>query len=131
MNGTVYVEAPKQYVEVQAQTATVMSEIPSSGTAVGGIYYYWDDNGFMSGGWQSGTVGSPMWYLIHVLNYVGDGTTQDENELIGQYLDENQNLDALFKSWEGYLNGLSEEQSMQYWDAFYGTVNIGCKERVH
>lgn len=122
MNGTVYTESPQQYVKVQARAATPLVEIPSGATAVSGVYYEWNDNGFIGGGWRQNIGGSPI-------NKVW-GNISDEDIMIKIGENPEGNLNSVFAAWDTWLDSLSEDEGTKYWDTFYNSVSLECKHRV-
>lgn len=123
--GTTYVER-KIYEEVNAFSVSARNvAIPSTATVVEGIYYIWNPGlGFQGTGWQETLEGSPM-AVYDFGAYSGDTTVDKINNYIEQY----DNLDAVFLNWSNYLDGLDAQTSMVCWDKFYQAVPTGCKMR--
>lgn len=108
-------EDVEAYSAVQAFAIdTDNTGIPSGATTVDGIYYRWDDDGFIGSGWHEEISGSPI--AIFDFDSLGYADVESYIRAVG-------NLNAVFENWE-------RNATMVEWDAFYRSVPVGCKERV-
>ncbi len=121
MNGSNYVPMP--YSPVEAYSASNDAVIPSGGTAVGGVYYDWNDNGFIGVGWFTDIETGPM------------GKFADDQAVI-DYLDklaeagQDRNLNKVFSDWQDFLGALDYETARDYMrnfeDVVYGSGGGNC-----
>lgn len=90
--------------------------IKSGASIVQGIYYMWNDQGFIGKGWQYSTNGGPT-------NIYPDFSSDED---VADYVDKNGNLDAVFKHW-------SEHYDIDGWHNFYMAVGFesGCMDVDH
>lgn len=90
--------------------------ITSGASIVQGIYYMWNDGGFTGKGWMYEVTGGPT-------NMYPDFKS---NEDVADYVDQNGNLDAVFKYW-------SEHYDLVGWHNFYMAVDFesGCMDVDH
>ena len=112
MNGINYIPSPKEEYD-----GVMAFSVPAEGTTiVRGIYYKWNENGFIGKGWMQKTQGGPtsMYPCF-----------SDDND-VAEYVAVNQNLDAVFKYW-------SQRYTLEGWDAFYNAVGVdsGCMDVDH
>lgn len=82
--------------------------IPSGASIVQGIYYMWNDEGFIGKGWMYGVQGGPT-------NMYPDFNSDDD---VANYVATNSNLDAVFSYW-------SQHYTLEGWDKFYTAVGVG------
>ena len=87
--------------------------IPSGASIVRGIYYMWNDQGFISQGWMYNVEGGPT------NTYPGFRSDDD----VAVYVANEGNLDAVFSYW-------SQNYTLTGWDNFYTKVGVdsGCMD---
>lgn len=104
--------SPVAAYSVSARDAT----IPSGASIVRGIYYMWNDDGFIGKGWMYDVQGGPT-------NMYPDFKS---NEDVADYVSTNGNLDAVFLYW-------SQHYTLDGWDKFYTAVGVGsgCMDVDH
>ena len=115
--GGYYVENRYAYEEVSAYSVSTFSnEIPSGASIVRGIYYMWNDQGFIGKGWMYDVEGGPT----NMYPYF------KSNEDVAKYVAENENLDAVFSHW-------AQNYTLEGWDKFYNAVRVdsGCMDVDH
>lgn len=109
-SGGNYVSAP--YSAVAAYSVDGTNTIPSGATIVQGVYYMWDEQGFISTGWHADMFGSP----------INSGLGNVSNDEVLAYIADpnrgNGTLDPIFANWNPDMNA---------WDVFYNAVPLGCK----
>lgn len=107
----------EQYSTVQAYTISGNNiTIPSGASIVRGIYYMWNDAGFIGNGWMYETPGGPT-------NVYSDFKGNDD---VAQYVATHGNLDDVFKNW-------AQNYTLEGWDNFYNAVGVksGCMDVDH
>lgn len=118
MSGITYVPAPQErYDGVMAFSVPAEgTTIPSGSTVVEGIYYLWNNEGFIGRGWMYEVQGGPT------NKFQGFKSNED----VAAYVIEYGSLNEVFKEWS--LNYTLEE-----WHGFYMAVGVGsgCMDVVH
>lgn len=118
MNGINYIPSPKEeYDGVMAFSVPAEgTTIPSGATIVKGIYYKWNEDGFIGNGWMRHISGGPTGMYPYFTS---------DNE-VAEYVAEHQNLDAVFEHW-------SQHYTLEGWHAFYMAVGVdsGCMDVAH
>lgn len=112
--GGYYVENRYAYEEVSAYSVSTFSnEIPSGASIVRGIYYMWDDQGFIGQGWMYDVEGGPT----NMYPYF------KSNEDVAKHVAEQGHLDAVFSHW-------AQNYTLVGWDNFYNAVGVdnGCMD---
>ncbi len=126
MYGSNYVPMP--YSPVEAYSASNDAVIPSGGTAVGGVYYEWNDSGFIGKGWFTDIETGPM------------GKFENDQAVI-DYLDklaetgQDRNLNLVFSEWQDFLKGIeisNPDLAFEYMESFRKRVlDAGGSGCVH
>ena len=118
MNGINYIPSPKEeYDGVMAFSVPAEgTTIPSGATIVRGIYYKWNERGFIGQGWMYNIPGGPTGMYPH-FNSEAD---------VAAHVAEHQNLDKVFEHWSQYY-------TLEGWDTFYNAVGAtsGCVDVAH
>lgn len=119
MNGVNYVPAPS-YNSVRAFVVNSDDfQIPSGGTAVGGVYYEWGDSGFTNTGWYTELEGSPT-------NKFQNGKYEDNDTAFEEYLssllEDQRNLNAVFTEWQNTLQAAGVETGTKWYYDFQQAV---------
>lgn len=121
MNGSNYVPVP--YSPVEAYSASNDAMIPSGGTAVGGVYYDWNDGGFIGVGWFTEIETGPMREFDS-----GDEVIKYLDDLVA--LGQDRNLNEVFAAWQDYIVNAGYELGKQYMrnfeDQVYSRGGDGC-----
>ena len=113
--GANYSVNPEIYSEVAA-FSTQDPTIPSGASIVRGIYYMWNNGGFIGKGWMYTVAGGPT------NMYTGFSSNDD----VASYVATNGNLDAVFSYW-------AQHYTLEGWDNFYKAVGVdsGCMNVDH
>lgn len=93
--------------------------IPSGASIVHGIYYMWNDEGFIGQSWYTGIEGGPT-YEFNNRQYANNDSA------FAEYAATVPNLNAVFTEW-------AENYTLDGWDAFYNAVgkDSGCMNVAH
>lgn len=115
--GGYYVDNRYAYEEVSAYSVSTFSnEIPSGASIVRGIYYMWNDQGFIGQGWMYDVEGGPT-------NMYPDFNSDED---VAGYVAEQGDLNEVFSYW-------AQNYTLGGWDNFYNEVGVGsgCMDVDH